>query len=99
MIVPTSAKVGIAGFLRKPKAQLQKCNRAFFIAEREIRRRTVVPTVHTPRNQLQELSSSIFGEQLSRFHGGLLCQLLGAENRYSIMIHPFGRMTRVELSI
>ena len=33
MIVPTSAKVGIAGFFNNHKARLQKCLRAFFIVE------------------------------------------------------------------
>jgi hypothetical protein len=33
MIVPTSAKVGIAVFFNNTKARLQKCNRAFLIVE------------------------------------------------------------------
>ena len=31
--MPTSAKVGIAGFFNNNKARLQKCNRAFFVSK------------------------------------------------------------------
>ena len=48
MIVPTSAKVGIAGFFNNNKARLQKCKRAFFVRQC----RTVFQTVTTLRLQL-----------------------------------------------
>ena len=32
--MPTSAKVGIAGFFNNNKARLQKCSRAFFLVRR-----------------------------------------------------------------
>ena len=46
MIVPTSAKVGIAGFLHNNKARLQKCNRAFFMPVDEDLGK---PWLHRPR--------------------------------------------------
>ncbi len=49
MIVPTSAKVRIAGFFNNHKARLQKCNRAFLLHQC----RTVFQTVSALRPQLR----------------------------------------------
>jgi hypothetical protein len=59
--VPTSAKVGIAGFFNNTKARLQKCNRAFFIVEQLS---STVPALFTP--EVRVLAQSRQGAKNSR---------------------------------
>ena len=54
MIVPTSAKVGIAGFFNNNKARLQKCDWAFFMrTPRSGSVERLSLTVHVLRPQLR----------------------------------------------